>query len=276
LIKHLGGGAQGDVIVVRRLKEPADKMLLIVKVQKSFDKDDYLAAKEEAARLKKYNHPNIVKVVETFDVAAGHIKLCAIVMEYCNGKAILFISLAGDLHTFIKNFGATQKHLPLYLRLMTDMLKGLLEVHLQGHCHRDIKPLNVFLTRGPSNENMDLIAKLGDFGHAREGKRPEESKFSYDKGTMLYWSPERYDLLHGVPKAGYGPPADVFGLGMIMFEMLTKEMPFKANKDDCRGPRGPLPDWVDAKIQAVCYQMMDVDIYKRPTCEQALAALTDL
>jgi len=190
--------------------------------------------------------------------------------------AFLFIYLGGDLETFIKEHGGKKEHLRLYMRLITDMLTGLKEVHRQGHCHRDLKALNVFLTRGPSNEKMDLIAKLGDFGHAKEGTKAKESKFSNDKGTMLYWSPERYDLLYGVEGAGYGPPADVFGLGMILFEMLTQKMPFKPNKVDCRGPRGPLPSWVDAKIQAVCYQMMEVDIDKRPSCEQALAALAAL
>jgi len=81
----VGEGAQGDVAIVRRLKEPADKMLLIVKIQKSFNQKEYMDAKEEADKLKKYNHPNIVKVVETFDIPAGHVKLHAIVMEYCNG-----------------------------------------------------------------------------------------------------------------------------------------------------------------------------------------------
>ena len=164
----------------------------------------------------------------------------------------------------------------LYMKLANDMLRGLQEVHSKGHCHRDIKPQNVFLTRGPSNDTMDLIAKLGDFGHAKEGQKAEESGFSFDKGTMLYWSPERYDKLEGVEGVGYGPPADVFGLGMIMFEMFAKKMPFKPNRVDSRGPRGPLPDWVDATTQAVCYQMIDSDIYKRPTCEQVLAALGTL
>ena len=152
------------------------------------------------------------------------------------------------MENFIKIHGAKAEHLNLYIRLMRDMLNGLQEVHRQDQCHRDIKALNVFLTRGATDQEMDLFAKLGDFGHAKAGKKAKESKFSYDKGTMLYWSPERYDLLDGLEGAGYGPPADVFGLGMIFFEMLTQKMPFKPNKVDCRGPRAPLPAWVDAKI----------------------------
>jgi len=175
---------------------------------------------------------------------------------------------------FIADHGGKKEHLALYMKLAIDMLRGLQEVHSKGHCHRDIKPLNVFLTRGPSNDTMDLIAKLGDFGHAKEGQKAEENGFSFDKGTILYWSPERYDRFEGVEGVGYGPPGDVFGLGMIIFEMFAKKRPFKPNKDASRGPRGPLPDWVYPTTQAVCYQMLDPDIDKRPTCEEAIAGLS--
>jgi len=73
------------VIVVRRLKEPADKMLLILKMQKSLKIKDCEDSKEEAANLKNYDHPNIVKVVETFDMP-GDPMVHTIVMEYCNGN----------------------------------------------------------------------------------------------------------------------------------------------------------------------------------------------
>ena len=76
-------------MVVRRLKEPADRMLLIVKVQIRPDDEMFKDSVEEAARLKKYNHPNIIKVIETFDIKLGHLKgakLHAIVMDYCNGN----------------------------------------------------------------------------------------------------------------------------------------------------------------------------------------------
>lgn len=140
------------------------------------------------------------------------------------------------------------------------MLRGLEAVHGKEQCHRDIKPLNVFLTRGPSNSKFDLIAKLGDFGIAKEGKQREESKFSI-KGTEDYWSPERHEY------EPYGWPADVFALGMIMFELFAKEKPFRPNKVDSKGPRGPLPDWVDTRIKDLCMSLLEVDIYKRPTCE---------
>ena len=62
---------------------------------------------------------------------------------------------------------------------------------------------------------------------------------------------------------------------MIMFELLAKVKPFRPNKVDSKGPRGPLPDWVDSRIKDICMSLLEVDIYKRPTCEQALKIALD-
>lgn len=63
-------------------------MLLIVKTHNYLD--DYPEAKKESKRLREYDHRNIVKVVDTFDVSCPPKKQHAIVMEYCNGKFLLF------------------------------------------------------------------------------------------------------------------------------------------------------------------------------------------
>ena len=87
LIREIGQGGQGTAYIVRRWKEPADKMLLIVKMHNSAA--DYAEAKEESKRLREYEHENIVKVVDTFDIPFGPKKIHAIVMEYCNGKTFI-------------------------------------------------------------------------------------------------------------------------------------------------------------------------------------------
>jgi serine/threonine protein kinase len=80
----VGRGGQGSAAIVRRWKDPADKMLLIMKMNNCID--DYDIAKEEAKRLREYDHENIVKVVDTFDYLKN--KLHAIIMEFCNGKHV--------------------------------------------------------------------------------------------------------------------------------------------------------------------------------------------
>ena len=90
---------------------------------------------------------------------------------------------------------------------------------------------------------------MGDFGLAKDGKKEQESQFSV-KGSDIYWSPERHEY------QPYGWPADIFALGMIMFELLTKKLPFSPNAVDSKGPRGPLPDWVDPRIKELCMSLL--------------------
>lgn len=86
-------------------------------------------------------------------------------------------------------------------------------------------------------------------------------------GTGRYWSPERHEL------APYGAPSDVFAIGIMLFEMLSKQLPFEVSKEGSKGPRRQLPTWIDPQIKDFCLHLLEVDIYKRPTCEQALARL---
>jgi hypothetical protein len=69
LVRELGKGGQGTAAIVRRWKDPADKMLLIVKVHNQIS--DYEMAKEESKRLREFDHENIVRVVDTFDISFG-------------------------------------------------------------------------------------------------------------------------------------------------------------------------------------------------------------
>lgn len=84
LLRTVGSGGQGTATIVRRCKEPADRMLFILKTHNL--PSDYNLAREESKRLREYQHENIVKVEETFDIPFGLQKVHAIVMEYCNGK----------------------------------------------------------------------------------------------------------------------------------------------------------------------------------------------
>lgn len=89
LIREIGKGGQGTAEIVRRWKDPADKMLLIKKMHNMIS--DYEMAVKESKRLSEYDHPNIVKLVDTFDIEfAGKKKLHNIIMEYCNGKNSIY------------------------------------------------------------------------------------------------------------------------------------------------------------------------------------------
>lgn len=126
--------------------------------------------------------------------------------ELCNPNKNLEILIhEGEIFTM-----SDEKRLNLFL----DIVSGLQYIHDNGIMHRDLKPSNILLDK-------DNRAKIGDFGFARKcklspaGKTPE-SKFSQNVGTCLYVAPEVRD------STVYDKNADIYSLGMILFEMYHK------------------------------------------------------
>ncbi len=159
--------------------------------------DRFLQEYETIAEL---DHPNIVKIYD-LGVSDDH---AHIAMEYLDG---------GDLRVKIDN-GVSQSEAVDYLR---QIASGLAAVHKKNVLHRDLKPGNIMLR---SDGSIALI----DFGLAKRAKL--ESAIT-DKGeifgTPYYMSPEQ----------GHGSPvserSDIYSLGAIFFELLTKRKPYSGD-----------------------------------------------
>lgn len=101
------------------------------------------------------------------------------------------------------------------LNLFLDIVSGLQYIHDNGIMHRDLKPSNIFIDK-------DNRAKIGDFGFARKyrishaDKTSENESFSKNLGTDLYIAPEVKN------STVYDNKADIYSLGMILFEMFYK------------------------------------------------------
>lgn len=100
------------------------------------------------------------------------------------------------------------------LNLFLDIVTGLQYIHDQGIMHRDLKPANILIDR-------DNRAKIGDFGFARKCKlspagKTSENDLSQNVGTYLYVAPEVEN------STVYDKKADIYSLGMILFEMYHK------------------------------------------------------
>jgi serine/threonine protein kinase/tetratricopeptide (TPR) repeat protein len=157
----------------------------------------------EAQALRELDHPNIVRVLASTDQKDVHY----LVMDFVPG---------GSLDSLLKRMGAI--HFSRTLEIGLDLADALTRTHRLGIVHRDIKPANILL------EN-DGTARLSDFGIAQMTKSPgiRESTNSI-AGTLHYLSPE---ALRGQDS---GPRSDIWAFGVVLYEMLTGNIPFDGDE----------------------------------------------
>jgi WD40 repeat protein len=169
----------------------------------SHDDSDHLARfRAEADAVARLQHPNIVQI---FDVgeAAGRPFLA---FELVEGE-----SLAASI-------GGTPKPARSAAEIVLNLARAVEYAHGRGVIHRDLKPSNVLLT-------LDGQPKVMDFGLAKR-LFVESARTGYDSvlGTPSYMAPEQ---ARGQSR-DVGPWSDVYGLGAILYELLTGRPPFKA------------------------------------------------
>ncbi len=155
--------------------------------------------RREGQALRELNHPNIVKVLATVEEASqGYI-----IMEYVAG---------GSLADLLRN----QPQLPLEraLSIGLEVADALARAHHLHIIHRDIKPGNILLSE-------DGTPRLTDFGLAHLGGFPPITKAGHVIGTFQYLSPE------GCNRQPMDERADIWSLGVVLFEMLAGERPFE-------------------------------------------------
>ncbi|HUQ01483.1 MAG TPA: protein kinase [Kofleriaceae bacterium] len=100
-------------------------------------------------------------------------------------------------------------------------LRGLGAAHRAGIVHRDLKPENIFIAETDDGE----VTKLLDFGIARKGGGPSLTHSGALMGTPAYMAPEQVAGNRG----DIGPWSDVYGMGVILYEMLSGRAPFAAD-----------------------------------------------
>ena len=147
--------------------------------------------------------------------------------------------------------------------LVARTAEGLAALHNWGLVHRDLKPANILLQQ----EADGVTPRIADFGLARmvgEGRRADSGTF----GTPLYLSPEVVDDTQPV-----GPAADVYALGIILFELLTGEAPFPrggfaAVLSAQAGLQPPTVDGVPKDLRDLVAQMLARDAAMRPAADE--------
>ena len=134
-------------------------------------------------------------------------------------------------------------------------------MHQMFVAHRDFKPDNIFLQTGG-------IVKIGDFGIS---VLLDTGKDIAPKGTEYYVPPE---VWQGEPQSAI---SDVWALGVLLFEMITHQVPFFGKDSDDTGekivrgkPDLKLPRYVSKKMRGLIERMMEPDPKKRPTMLQVM------
>lgn len=193
----------GGMAVVYKAYDNIDDRIVAVKILK----DEYLANEEFRRRFKNeskaiavLSHPNIVKV---FDVSFGD-RLQYIVMEYIEGIT---------LKEYIEKKGVLDWKETLFF--VIQILRALQHAHDKGIVHRDIKPQNIMLL-----ENGTI--KVTDFGIARFSHSETRTVTEKAIGSVHYISPEQAKGELTDEKA------DIYSVGIVLYEMLTGKLPFDA------------------------------------------------
>ncbi len=194
----------GGMAVVYKAYDRIDDRTVAIKILK----EEYLANEEFRRRFKnesKYiavlSHPNIVKV---YDMSFGD-RLQYIVMEYIEGITL-------------KEYIEQQKVIQFKeaVHFVTQILRALQHAHDKGIVHRDVKPQNIMLLQNGS-------IKVTDFGIA-SFSRSETATIAENGaiGSVHYISPEQ-------AKGDFtDAKADIYSVGVLMYEMLTGQLPFRS------------------------------------------------
>ncbi len=218
----------------------------------------------EARTAAGLNHPNIVPVYESGEDGP----VCYITSEYCPAK-----SLAVWLR---------EQPAPVPARAAAELVSLLADAvalaHDHGICHRDLKPSNVLLRPAEpgagdgvvlENGRAALVPKLTDFGLASvEKSSHDDTRQGAPLGTPSYMSPEQargqIELI--------GPRTDVYGLGAILYELLTGHPPFRGETDwdtlrhvlavEPVPPRMLRPE-MPRDLQSICLKCLEKDISRR-------------
>lgn len=194
----------GGMAVVYKAYDNIDDRIVAVKILK----EEYLANEEFRRRFKNeskaiavMSHKNIVKV---FDVSFGD-RLQYIVMEYIEGIT---------LKEYIEEHGALDWKEALFF--VIQIVKALQHAHDKGIVHRDVKPQNIMLLE-------DGTIKVADFGIARFSHGETRTMTEKAIGSVHYISPEQAKGEFTDEKA------DIYSVGVVLYEMLTGKLPFDAD-----------------------------------------------
>jgi serine/threonine protein kinase len=204
IIKRVGRGSTGTVYLSHDMFYGRDVAIKVYHGDNSDAQDARVARKmffNEANMVGRLQHPNILPIYD----AGEHENRYYVVMEHVQGARTL--ARFCNAHNLLRMTDV--------IEIMFKGAKALHYAHNRGVVHRDIKPSNIMLT--PERD-----VRIIDFGIAID-ESAEITRIEGIAGSPSYMSPEQ------IRSASITPRSDLYSLGVVMYELLTGQRPFRAD-----------------------------------------------
>ncbi|MHC4818465.1 MAG: serine/threonine-protein kinase, partial [Planctomycetota bacterium] len=247
LVRKIGAGAMGTVWLAE--EEGRQVALKILHPHLSERRGFFKRFGREARAGRRVRHANVVRTLDSDLIFENNRASCVLVMEYVEGRT---------LRDLLRDLGTVPE--TLLREIARQVAAGLEAIHAEGLVHRDLKPDNVLITKDHQVRIMDLgIAKEREASTAIT----KEGQFA---GSLLYAAPEQ--IRHG----DVGPAADLYALGVTLFELAAGKNPFRyddaaavmhAHLEDVAPPMGDVCPDVSAFFASVVMTLLAKDVAQR-------------
>jgi serine/threonine protein kinase len=253
ILEETGRGGMGVVYRARQLSLNRIVALKMILSGAQASPHELARFHVEAEAMASLQHPNIVQLYE----AGEHDGCPYFTLEFVEG---------GSLNE--KLLGTPQPPREAG-RLVETLARAMHTAHQRGIVHRDLKPANILLT-------ADGVPKITDFGLAKRLEQNQQTQTGSIVGTPSYMAPEQ--ALGNIREIG--PLADVYALGVILYELLTGKPPFRGAtaldtlqqvKNNEPVPPASVQAGVPSDLSTICLKCLEKDPHKRYASAEALA-----
>ncbi|TDI98510.1 MAG: serine/threonine protein kinase, partial [Caldithrix sp.] len=203
IVDYLGGGGMGMVYKAEDIKLKRTVALKFLPLEFTRNPEAKTRFMKEAHAAASLDHPRIGTIYEVDETDDGHMYIA---MAFYEGETLKDVHARGPIP------------LKRVIELVLQIANGLASAHEKEITHRDIKPANIMITE-------DGFVKIVDFGLAKLGDSTKITKSGMAMGTPAYMSPEQ------VKGTQVDHRSDIWSLGIILYELLTRRLPFRGDNE---------------------------------------------